>query len=193
MNLIEEITGPVTIMVSGGADSALLLYMLLSQHTDETHVITMTNNKKFYRNLVPAENVVKFCADATGNDNITHTVVRVEEQTDTGLRSIINESSTELVIMGITDLPAANSGMAIPILPSHDPRMMPKPRSFKIGKVYVPLINLNKRDIANKYEELALTDTLFPLTTSCESIHPVTGHCGECWWCQERLHAFGRL
>lgn len=56
-----------------------------------------------------------------------------------------------------------------------------------------PFFNINKKKIADIYKEKNLTDTLFPLTRSCEKIGTVTGHCGECWWCEERKWAFDKL
>lgn len=56
-----------------------------------------------------------------------------------------------------------------------------------------PFFNMNKKDIAKMYEDEGLMDTLWPVTRSCESETMSEGHCGECWWCQERLWAFGKL
>jgi 7-cyano-7-deazaguanine synthase in queuosine biosynthesis len=43
------------------------------------------------------------------------------------------------------------------------------------------------------YRELAVEQELFPFTRSCETDAHTTGHCGHCWWCKERLWAFGYL
>jgi tRNA(Ile)-lysidine synthase TilS/MesJ len=56
-----------------------------------------------------------------------------------------------------------------------------------------PFFNINKKEIAEKYKELGLLDTLFPLTKSCEDRTVLNGHCGKCWWCLERKWAFGTL
>ena len=57
-----------------------------------------------------------------------------------------------------------------------------------------PLINVDKKGVAKIYEEEGLTDTLFPVTRSCEGSESLHQHCGECWWCEERMWAFdGRL
>jgi len=69
-----------------------------------------------------------------------------------------------------------------------------------------PFVQQTKRAVANWYQAYNLTDTLFPLTYSCEetdtdlktplsvvnSFHEHT-HCGCCWFCMERIYAFGRL
>ena len=59
-----------------------------------------------------------------------------------------------------------------------------------------PWTNWHKQDLAELYNNLAIMDTLFPLTRSCEGMGSeilARKHCGECWWCQERLWGFGRL
>jgi 7-cyano-7-deazaguanine synthase in queuosine biosynthesis len=66
------------------------------------------------------------------------------------------------------------------------------------GKMYEflelkPFFNVNKQAIAKIYTDKNLNDTLFPLTRSCEKIGTVAGHCGECWWCEERKWGFGKL
>lgn len=59
-----------------------------------------------------------------------------------------------------------------------------------------PFVNVDKRAVHEIYSRKGLMDSLYPLTRSCES--PARGrqidiHCGECWWCAERLWGFGRL
>lgn len=56
-----------------------------------------------------------------------------------------------------------------------------------------PFFKLDKKDLAELYKSNNLLDNVFPLTRSCEHIGTVHGHCGRCWWCNEREWAFGRL
>jgi hypothetical protein len=56
-----------------------------------------------------------------------------------------------------------------------------------------PFFNLNKKKLATLYTEMNLLETIFPITRSCEHIGTVHGHCGKCWWCEERFWAFKRL
>jgi len=58
---------------------------------------------------------------------------------------------------------------------------------------FCPMINHDKRDVASEYERLGILD-LFERTRSC--VAPTTDfskHCGKCWWCAERIWAFGKL
>ena len=58
---------------------------------------------------------------------------------------------------------------------------------------YRPFFNFDKKELAQIYKEYDLLDTLFPVTRSCEGWQNITGHCGKCWWCEERMWGFGKL
>lgn len=59
---------------------------------------------------------------------------------------------------------------------------------------HYPLLFVDKKCVAELYDHFQITDTLFPLTRSCEDItHDFSHHCGKCWWCAERQYGFGRL
>jgi len=191
--MIHEIDEPVSIIVSGGADSALLLWLLLKVQKNTVHITTLTNKQKFYRNVVPAANVVKFCVDATGNNNITHKFLYEDYQNDDSFSKLIESMETRIKIMGLTDLPTQDSNLDIPVLPQNDIRNYPAPRDLWKGDMYFPFANINKKDLAKIYEDNGLVDTLFPLTMSCESLNNVVDHCGQCWWCKERLWGFNKL
>ena len=72
------------------------------------------------------------------------------------------------------------------------------------GKIYTPWWNIDKKKLAQIYEEYNLIDSLFAYTRSCEwvpsyqgysaeGLNIGLGHCGKCWWCQEREWGFNRL
>ena len=60
-----------------------------------------------------------------------------------------------------------------------------------------PFFQINKKGVAKLYDQFGLTRRLFPLTYSCEGpadrTNTHTQHCGKCWWCLERVWAFGFL
>ena len=60
-----------------------------------------------------------------------------------------------------------------------------KLRSTKNGDntSFKPLVNIDKKGVAELYEILGVTDTLFPLTRSCEDFtDDFSKHCEECWF-----------
>ena len=60
------------------------------------------------------------------------------------------------------------------------------------GRIYMPFANIDKKGIAKLYKDLEVED-LYSVTRSCESLTLIGGHCGQCWWCKERIWAFGKL
>lgn len=55
--------------------------------------------------------------------------------------------------------------------------------------IWQPFININKKYLAEIYEEQGLLDDLFPLTKSCVSRSKTP--CFNCFWCYEKVWAFG--
>ena len=74
--------GPVGVLCSGGADSSLVLYLLMKYSEHPIHVLTMVNQKKHFTNLKVVNDVIRWCITHTKNINTTHTVKYVEEQTN---------------------------------------------------------------------------------------------------------------
>tara|TARA_B100000424_G_C22937118_1_gene498622 strand:+ start:963 stop:1712 length:750 start_codon:yes stop_codon:yes gene_type:complete len=60
---------------------------------------------------------------------------------------------------------------------------------------YTPFINVDKRFVAELYKQYDLLDDLFPLTRSCIGFEKETDYftrpCEECFWCHEKMWAFG--
>jgi 7-cyano-7-deazaguanine synthase in queuosine biosynthesis len=62
------------------------------------------------------------------------------------------------------------------------------------GNRCLPLVNIDKRGVAELYKKFGLMETLFPLTRSCEEFtDDFSEHCGNCWFCAERKWGFGKL
>ena len=60
-------------------------------------------------------------------------------------------------------------------------------------RAYIPLFNHNKKDIVRLYKTLNVEEQLYPVSRSCEDDTHPNFHCGKCWWCNERMWAFGYL
>lgn len=69
-----------------------------------------------------------------------------------------------------------------------------------------PFVRKTKKAVRDWYKKYEVMETLFPLTYSCEETDntlkiPLSvvnnfqehTHCGCCWFCMERIYAFGRL
>jgi len=190
--------GPIGISISGGADSSILLYILMKYATGPIHAFTCSSKQKNRVSPHVALNVIGKCIDLTGNDNIRHHTFFVEEQTYSALISplskILDEEYVNFMYTATTSLPPRDILSTFinpsPLMDKRDPGII---RPVYNGKFYVPFFNINKRDICRIYETLGVKDHLYHMTRSCEDLVMTEGHCGRCWWCEERLWGFGEV
>lgn len=203
---IDIYDGPIGISVSGGADSSLLLYILMIYATGPIHVFTCASKEKNRVAPVIASNVIGHCIDATNfNQSVYHHVYFVDSQTLTSWRTGMIDINKSLQLSHIYTAVTSNPSKEVTnrwsngdngLNHERDP-MVSRPTTYHnlpmANNLHTPFFNVDKLKIKEIYDELKITDTLFPVTRSCESFELITGHCGECWWCQERQWAFGRL
>lgn len=61
----------------------------------------------------------------------------------------------------------------------------------------LPFARFDKREVYRTFEAYGVLDSLFPYTWSCEHNDQIKDddpvHCGKCYFCMERIYAFGRL
>lgn len=200
--------GPIGVSFSGGADSSILLYNLMKHCEDKIYIFSTGNNQRSRHNVSVATQVVERCIQLTGNSNIEHHISYCEVQSFETLfpklRFYIDNNIVNMIYTGITENPPAEVSERFKLKITELKRNTGIEKPYLIdGVAYTPWCNVNKRSIASMYEQDNLINELFPLTRSCEYDptsnyftnikDPVLGHCGECWWCEEREWAFGRL
>jgi 7-cyano-7-deazaguanine synthase in queuosine biosynthesis len=212
INLHSDIKN-VGIKLSGGADSALVCYLLsLYVQTERSDIrivpISVSQIGKSFQ-IENAKRIIQYCTDKFGNIFFHHytdetypeSVIDVQKNL---VNSLYNRTIIDCHFSGITLNPPDDS---IPQkvydngfkLPRSEIGIIDRTRTNTIkpnrsGRSYYPLINIDKRGVADIYRDLSLTDTLFPLTRSCEAMNnELDYHCGECWFCNERLWGFGKL
>jgi len=207
-NITESVTfnvypGTSGICVSGGADSALLLYFLLRYSTSTVHIFSLANQEKWLRNTHASIDVISKCAELTDNYNFVHHIAYDTVQTKENLFLLpikyFNDKIISTIYSGVTKNPPFDvmNTFTLKSLENseRDPTVV---RPVKIDYGYMPWTNLDKQDLHAIYKQHNLLDTLFPLTRSCEWINhdwpdPGIEHCGKCWWCEERQWGFGKL
>jgi len=195
---IPIFSGSLGINCSGGADSSLLLYILMSNTKDLIHIFTMANNEKGRANAIVSSRVIEKIIQLTGNSNIEHHVRYVNEQTPINVAEIpirfVQNKFITYWYSGLTANPSLEITNSFGENSCHhlrDPLIKRKIINESVKKIS-PFTNIDKKRIADLYKELGLTETLFPLTRSCEVKHRLDylDHCGECWWCKERKWGF---
>jgi len=223
--------GPIGVGVSGGADSAVLLYILMANISHPIHIYNMWSTKRkniFGKNL---DAVIEKCSQLTSNTN--YIVHKFQSEPDESiefyfnmLTDALNKKEVDMIYLGITSFPPREVflkfdcqqpdwhnefrsgevdhplfGLTIPVDKADDfgescPISIdgkPLDSLTLDTRAYIPLFNHNKKDIAKLYKHLDLEKTLLPVTRSCETDEHPDSHCGKCWWCQERIWAFGNL
>lgn len=191
--------GVLGISHSGGADSGLLLYILMKHYDGPLHVYTCSSKQKNRVSPHVALNVIDKCMDLTGKKEVFHHTYHVEIQTFETLfdplKIELEKNNIDYMYTGVTNNPPDsvlvsfknnNNGLGH----KRNPNIIKNPY---IGRFYTPFTNIDKKNIANMYNDLGILDTIFPITRSCENQNLLSGHCGECWWCEERYWAFNRL
>lgn len=197
-----DIYDKIGVSHSGGADSTLLLYMLMSVAKDPIHIFTTGNNQRYRRNVEVSTRVVEWLINETGNSNIEHHISYTDVQSAKTLWPKLSTykkaGMVDIIYTGITANPPKEVTDEFTVGITETNRTPETQRPTKFGIFYTPFTNFDKSKIAEIYKDLELGD-LFNLTRSCEfdpttdPFDPGLGHCGRCWWCQEREWAFGEL
>lgn len=166
--------GDVAISASGGADSALLLFLLLSNNVIPT-VVFMNNANSQYEALV---NIISWM---NRRFNVDLKLLRWDRTLDTG-----NHLSPEIILIsnkfkylytGVTKNADVDFGPAA-VRPN-------RPKASKVwrNRMHMPFIALDKRVVVWLYKELGIID-LFDITYSCAT--NLKSPCGICYNCKER-------
>jgi 7-cyano-7-deazaguanine synthase in queuosine biosynthesis len=213
----------IAVNISGGADSAILLYMLIkylqenNRNDVEVNAITCNGEKKGRRNVQYAVNVVNTVLDLTNFHNFNmHYVYYRPDQDYKYAREVetdlLDKQLIDLVCTGLTCNPYSHdtkvvdaSGNVVDLTTDAlVSRNGTKHRKWSINhfrNFYHPFANVDKRMIADLYEHFNVTDLLFTQTRSCEALPDHKWYteegtkqpCGNCWWCLERKWAFGKI
>ena len=194
----------VALKISGGADSAIVAYMLCKFITEERPDITIIpittiHGQKPFQEIY-ATKVIDFLKNQFGNIfgkhyvNLSpHKSQYVQKQQEIWYTALDKEYFQSSYV-GIT----SNPPLEVQKTFSKDGKVSERDgKNFPIKDriSWRHLVNIDKKGVCELYESLGVIDTLFPITRSCEeyTLGPFDTHCGKCWWCQERFWGFGKL
>jgi|688.fasta_scaffold319595_1 7-cyano-7-deazaguanine synthase in queuosine biosynthesis len=214
---IDLHNGNIGVAVSGGVDSALLLYIIMKNITAPITIISCGNSLTHNQEPVNALKITNEIMKLTGKKNvyfITHWAENKQLTTTFQKELVVDTLKLDVMYFGFTRPPpkdeivefdtqnvAAAGGIDSELVRktywSKDEELIdifgPKAKGFKLPlAVASPFININKKEIAKLYKVLDI-EYLYSMTRSCESLTVLDAHCGECWWCKERVWAFGKL
>ena len=205
IDLPSNITN-IGLKISGGADSAIVCYMLAKYAMEERpditiHPVTGIADNKLYQQKY-ADSVLRKVEELTGIVFGKHqykdvTATRYILDQEDFLKSLYEQELFNLHFAGITANPSEDDApqlyTSIKAMPTDDrSKQLIKKDNYRL-----PLINIDKRGVAEHYTRLGVMDTLFPVTRSCEarvtdSEYNIDKHCEVCWFCKERYWGFNR-
>lgn len=189
----------VGIKMSGGADSTLIAYMLSKYVTEERNdirifPITIVNPDKPYQEIF-VKNIIKFLQNEFGNIYASHCVEFSESKhvhqlmQNNFLAKLYETNVIDCHFFGVTKNPPSEIFEDFAGIPPVDNRTGNLPKYF--DKSYRPLAKIDKKGVAELYQQFNLLETLFPITRSCEEkTLDFTVHCKGCWHCEERIWGF---
>jgi hypothetical protein len=170
--------GPVGVGISGGADSAVLLYILMSNISEPIHIYNMWSSSRKYSFAKSVDDVIKTCSKLTGNTNYVVHKVQVEPRESIEfffnmLTDALNKNEVDIVYMAVTNFPPKevylefdqqqedwhnrfrSDEIVHPLFGLTISGEQDKP--LVVGeRVYVPLRNYNKKAVVTFYLELGL-------------------------------------
>lgn len=194
----------VGLRISGGADSAIVGYMLskyVHEHRPDITIvpITVVHGEKPFQEIY-SKRVIDFLQQQFGDIFYEHFVdispvgkQYVSKQEELTLR-LFKENKIHRTYSGITKNPPKNVYEKFNGTGPDDDRdtdLQPTCSEYKRW----PLKNIDKKGVKELYQNFGLLETLYPITRSCEAYekdeaYDIDHHCGKCWWCQERSWGF---
>jgi 7-cyano-7-deazaguanine synthase in queuosine biosynthesis len=189
--------GPIGISMSGGADSSILGYILMKYAKGPIHVFSCGNGRTNFQEPEGAIRVVNYLIKKFKRHDVKLHVHWVENKNiyNTFDIDFMEGLNLSMLYSGFTTAPPEGAFTDFDKEATYgDFTKENKTHPFYQldGKLYTPFININKKGIADLYKSLEIED-LYSITRSCESLELVGDHCGKCWWCKERIWAFGKL
>lgn len=196
--------------ISGGADSAIVAYMLARYKMDHDPSIrlvpiTFISEAKPYQQMY-ADQVLAKIQELTGVEWYDRIVERVRstepeygQDQQAGTDRARDEGRILYQVAGITRNPPKEVyDTWLPETGPTDERddIGVKKDQWKNRLNMIPLININKQGVRELYDYFGVLDDIFPLTRSCEETREdmdFSTHCETCWFCREREWGFGRF
>ena len=184
IELPTEQNSSVAVLVSGGTDSALLLYKMLEHQvmslpSMKISVFTIPRSDEgiFYvRKIVDWLNENfggKLPQPVVLGDGTVHHSIVIKS----AIRILLEDETIDLIYSGANLVPEVNLGDHAPV----------RANFLRKGKICVPFSYTLKTDILMEYYRLGIEDLLKQTHSCSEKIH---GKCGKCFNCRERSWAF---
>jgi hypothetical protein len=203
----------VGIQLSGGLDSALLLYLTTKAIQKNNLDIKIQPISVFIpskvKNIASTEAIIEKVRELTGvdfiNDGLIFDMPFNETTTHDGkkdqffintIRNLFFEDKITFEFNGNTKNPPDEARIGWKNDEHRQKNRDAAESIYTSSHSASPHYNMDKADIINLYLKHNIFDEIVPLTCSCdENIDVVHEHelnvpCGSCWWCEERRWGF---
>lgn len=176
----------VGLYLSGGADSALLLY----KQTQPVICLTVASEERQH-NIDASHKVVAWIKENTDVRIVEHCVVIAPSELERVEERRYYRGELEKKYQLITHWISGKT-MNPPVKLKHHEQRKVDRDAVIIDLQANPFGTMNKLDLYSEYNKLNILD-LWKLTVSCEVSNPP---CNNCWWCMERnwaVESFGTV
>ena len=181
MRINTTTTDEYGILLSGGLDSAVLLYLLIKSNPNinlQPFTIDKTDGAALYADPIIDHINCKFGTTIPHTILVGDPTVHHRQQSTTAVREILTKHDIDYLFIGINQNPPDLS--LLPGAPDRDTKS-PHP------KIIFPFVDMYKDQILSLLYEHNQED-LIDLTHSCTEQQ--IGRCNSCWQCTERAWAF---
>lgn len=184
---IPEDATKIAMLLSGGADSAILLYILAQEAKARNIEIMTFTVPRPDGAILYSPSIVDFINQQLST-SIPHPIevgdptVHHSMQTRSGHVEIFQKYNVDYVFYGSQSIPEELKGLDLVY-----PR---RPTSKVYPRTFCPFFDLTKEHTLDLYYKLGVQD-LLKLSHSCTETQ--VGRCGACYNCLERAWAFTRL
>jgi hypothetical protein len=172
------------ILLSGGIDSAVLLYLLIRDNhliNLQPFTIPKTDGAALYADPIIKHFNKKFGLKIPSTILVGDPTVFHRNQSTTAVKDIFNNHPVDYLYIAINQNPPELNDL---------PGAPDRAKSSTHPKILVPFINLYKDSILQIMYDTQQED-LIDITHSCTEQQQ--GRCGKCWQCTERKWAFKQL
>jgi hypothetical protein len=184
MLLTTDNTTNYGILLSGGLDSAVLLYLLVSVNSEiriQPFTIAKTDGAYLYADPVIEHFNRKFNLSIPRTIVVGDPTVYHRLQSTTAVKDIFEKHPVDYLYIGINQNPAELADL------NGAPKRATKSND---SRIILPFVDLYKHNILEFMYD-ANQEDLVDITHSCTEQQQ--GRCNQCWQCTERAWAFKQL
>ena len=189
-NRLPDNMDKVALYLSGGADSALLLYFLSQLDVEIYPINGYDTTTPDIDSPTAARNIIDHIRNKNNSNNIKDLLVYPYNPDQNS--KYTNMKPVRRYLEQQMDVSYWMFGTSLGMPDDPRPTFASEPDLYELinrwDDVLFPWATVNKSFIAAQYDKFGLKE-LSNMTNSC--IHSGISPCKECWWCRERYWAFG--